>query len=90
MSSNGRRDDEGGKRENGSDMIKVDAITLGALSELFINLSAAWFFAMFLVPFSQDLSIQTRIFLLTADLVFGIVCLGIGIKLRRLKKKYDT
>ena len=71
-------------------MIKVDGIILGALSELFINLSAGWFFSAFLVPFSQDLSIQTRIFLLTVDLVLGIVCLLLGIKLRRLKKKYDA
>lgn len=71
-------------------MIRIDSITLGALSELFINLSAAWFFAMFLAPFSQDLSIQTRIVILTGDLGLGILCLLIGIKLRRLKNKYDN
>lgn len=86
----GRRDDKGSKKQNGAIMIKADSITLGALSELFVNLSAAWFFSAFLVPFSQDLSIQTRIFILTVDLVLGIVCLLLGIKLRRLKKKYDN
>lgn len=90
MSFHGRRDDEGSKRKNGITMIKIDSITLGALSELLINLSAAWFFSAFLVPFSQDLSIQTRIVILTVDLVLGIVCLLLGIKLRRLKKQYDN
>lgn len=90
MFGTGRRNYERGKREDGISMIRVDAITLGALSDLFINLSAAWFFAAALVPFSQDLSIQTRIFVLTFDIMLGIVCLGIGIKLRRMKKKYDN
>lgn len=90
MSCNGRGDDERGKREDGITMIKIDSIILGAVSELFINLSAAWLFSGFFVPFSQELSIQTRIFVLTVDILLGIVCLLVGIKLRRLKKKYDN
>ena len=90
MSSNGRGDDGGSKRQDGIVMIKIDSVTLGALSELFINLSAAWLFTGMLVPFSQDqISFQTRIIVLTGDFLLGILCLGIALWLRRLKKKYE-
>ena len=72
MQPNGRGDDEGSKRENGLTMIKVDPITLGALSELFINLSAAWFFTGILTSFSQDMPVLMRIVLLTVDIGLGI------------------
>lgn len=87
MWSNGRGDNEGSKREDGIEMIKIDSITLGALSELFINLSAAWLFSGFIALFSQEkISIITRIGMLTGDLLLGILCLVIAIKLRRIKK----
>lgn len=89
MQRDGRRDDERDKKEDGIVMIKVDSITLGALSELFINLSAGWFLAATLVPFSQDkISVVAKIVLLTIDIVLGIVFLVFGIKIRRLEKKY--
>lgn len=90
MSFHGRRDNEGSKTEDGITMIKADSITLGALSELFINLSAAWFFTAILTPFSRELSVQMIIVVLTVNLALGILCLEIGIKLRRLKKKYGN
>lgn len=88
MSFYGRGDDEGGKNEDGVGMIKVDSITLGALSELFINLSAAWLFSGFLALFSQEkISFLTRIGMLTGDLLLGILCLVIAIRLRRFKRQ---
>lgn len=70
-------------------MIKIDSVALSVFSELFVNLSAGWFLAATLVPFSQDkISVAAKIVLLTIDLVLGIVFLGIGIKIRRLEKKY--
>ena len=88
MSSNGRRDDEGGKREDGINMKKIDAESLSSFSELFVNLSAAWFFTGILTSFSQDMPILMRIIVLTVDIGLGILCLEIGIRLRRLSKKY--
>ena len=69
-------------------MKKIDEASLSSFSELFINLSAAWFFAGIITSFSQDIPILMRIIVLTVDVVLGIVCLEIGIRLRRLSKKY--
>ena len=71
-------------------MKKIDGASLSSFSELFINLSAAWFFSGFLAPFSENLSAINKISILTGNLTLGIVCLEIGIRLRRLKKKYDN
>lgn len=64
MFGHGRGNDERSKRKDGVVMIKLDSITLDALSELFINLSSAWFFAAALVPFSHDkISVLAKIVL---------------------------
>ena len=71
-------------------MRKIDAASLSSFSELFVNLSAAWFFAAVLTPFSQDLFAIAGIVVLTGNFLLGILCLEIGIRLRRLKKKYGN
>lgn len=90
MSSNVREDNERSEAKDGISMRKIDASTLSSFSELLINLSAAWFFAAIVTPFSQQNDIQTHIIILTGNFILGIVCLELGIRLRRLKKRYGN
>lgn len=71
-------------------MKRIDSVALSVISELFVNLSAGWFLAAFVVPNSSEkLSLAARLGLLTVDLILGIVCLVIALRLRRLEKDYD-
>jgi len=51
---------------------------LSVLSDLFINLAAGWFGAVLIVPNFIKTKSSKNIAVLTADLIFGILCLVIG------------
>lgn len=62
--------------------MRFNPIWSSVLSDLFVNLSAAWFGAAFVVP---NLANQPGWFLvLTGNLLNGIVFLAIAVKLKEL------
>lgn len=60
-----------------------------SLSELFINLSAGWFGAAIIIPFSTEGMLQIHFVFLTVDIVLGILCFVIGYQLKRRNIDYD-
>jgi len=67
--------------------MRPDPLLLAILSELFVNLSAGWFGAAFIVPISSGKIFPIKLDLLTADIIFGIVCLVIAFKVRKIGVK---
>jgi hypothetical protein len=62
---------------------EMDQAWRGALADLSINLSAAWFGAAFITPlFSTPLTVFDTI-LLVVDVVFGILLLRISVTFKR-------
>jgi hypothetical protein len=63
---------------------EMDQAWRDVLGDLSINLSAAWFGAVFITPlFAQPLSLPDAI-LLVVDVMFGILLLRISVTLKRL------
>ena len=56
---------------------------LKALSGLSINLSAAWYAVVFIVPNFSRLSSVANLLVLTIDLIFGTFCLWLSFKIER-------
>jgi len=56
---------------------------LKALSGLSVNLSAAWYTAVFIVPNFSGLNALSNIFILTMDIVLGTLCLWISFELEK-------
>lgn len=67
--------------------MKVDPLLLTISSEVFVDLSAAWFTAVFIVPNFPGLTVPFNLLVLTMDITFGILCVGLAYKFRRLAKK---
>ncbi|MBI3443654.1 hypothetical protein HY008_03205 [Candidatus Woesebacteria bacterium] len=67
-------------------MKRVDPLLTLILSELSVNLSAGWFGAAFIVPFTSQEKIQLNLGILTVDAVMGILFLGVAFKLRKIRK----
>lgn len=59
----------------------MNSVLLNSLADLFINLSAGWFGAAFIVPINVR-NREKRINALIINLVFAIVSLGLAIVLR--------
>jgi len=53
------------------------------LSDLFVNLSAGWFGAVFIIPAFTRNSLAIDLPVLTADLVLGILCLVFSYQLKK-------
>ena len=53
-------------------------------SELFINLSAAWFSAAFIVPALQGFEQKLNLLPLLLNVVFGMVFLELSLRMRRI------
>ncbi len=51
------------------------------ISDLFVNLAAGWFGVVFIVPI-QSKRVKVKFWLLTTNLVLGILCLEIAFLLR--------
>ena len=60
------------------------SVLLIAFSDLFINLSAGWFGAAFIIPIAVIKGRKKRFLALFLNITFGIVALGCGIILREL------
>lgn len=54
------------------------------LSDLFINLSAGWFGVVIIVPNFSEEKGRKKYIVLTADILFGIVCLLLAYLLKLL------
>lgn len=70
-------------------MKKIDPILLLVLSEFWINMGAGWFGVAIIAPLSPQATFPINLWVLTTDVIFGIVSLIIAYKLRKLKEKYD-
>jgi hypothetical protein len=58
------------------------------LSELLVNLAAGWYGAAVIIPFSSGEPITVNLNVLTANIIFGTVCIIIAYKLRiKIKKR---
>lgn len=62
--------------------MKYDTIIFEALADLCINLSAGWFGAAFITPAFSKQSRNVNFAILTVDIIFGILFLGLAILLR--------
>lgn len=62
------------------------SLWLDGIADLFINLSAGWFGAVFIVPVFSDSGLIFSLPVLTGDLVMGILFLVSAIELRKIKK----
>ena len=65
---------------------KIEPGLLIVLSELFVNLAAGWFGAVFIVPNFSGLKLPFNLFVLTMDILLGIFSLVVAFKLRKLSK----
>ena len=70
-------------------MRKIDPAFLLSLSELFINLSAGWFGAAFIVPLSVESISKINLGILTVNVGFGILCFVIGYFLKKRVRNDD-
>ena len=57
------------------------------LSEMFVNLAAGWFGAIFIVPNYMGLKETWNYWVLTEDFVMGIISIMIALRLRLKTKK---
>ncbi len=91
MSSNGRGDDGGGKREDGTSMRfnflnRFDADWFYIGSELSVNLAAGWLGVAFIVPNFSAIHSPFNFLVLTGDILMAILFIVIAFKLRKLSK----
>lgn len=63
-------------------MVKLDPVLLLILSDLFVNLSAAWFGAAFIVPISLRRK-KVKLGVLLLNILFAIISLIVAYILRR-------
>jgi len=72
-------------------MKKIDPVFLLAVSDLLINLSAGWFATVLILPNLAEIHSLSNWFILTGNILAGIVSLYLGYKLRKLQRreKYD-
>lgn len=59
-------------------------LILTILSELFVNLAAGWFAAAFIIPITSKKPKNLNFWLLTINILFGIVCLVLAFLFRRV------
>ena len=64
-------------------LIMLDLVWFGILSDLFINLAAGWFGAVFIVPLQSKRFRQLDWLILTVNLSLGILALIAAFELRR-------
>ena len=67
-------------------MRKPDPLWLEIFSELFVNLAAGWFAAIFAVPNFYGIRSVFDFSILTGNFAAGILSLGLSYRLRRLAK----
>jgi hypothetical protein len=67
-------------------MKRIDSVLLMIFSEFLVNLSAGWFGAALVVPIFSVTS-SFNLYILTADILAGILSLMIAYKLRRFSKE---
>jgi len=67
--------------------MKFDPAWFEIFSELLINLSAGWFGAAFIVPNFAGLTKPTNFWILTANIIFSILCLVLAFRLRKLSRE---
>lgn len=48
------------------------------ISNLFVNLSAGWFAAAFIIPATSKRKVRLSFWLFTTDILFGILCLVVA------------
>lgn len=65
-------------------MVDIRLLALNALADLLIDLSAGWFGVVFVVPIASKRPGKVKLFVLTTNLIFGILALIISIVLRYL------
>lgn len=63
--------------------MKLEPVWLGAISDLFINFSAGWLGAAFIVPNFSEKKGWLKMAVLTFDLSASILFLVVAVKLRR-------
>lgn len=63
--------------------MQLNSTLLSVLSDLFVNLSAGWFGAAFIVPVTSKIS-KLKVWLLIINIGFGIMALVISVILRSL------
>lgn len=68
-------------------MTRIDPIWFLIFSEFFVNLAAGWFGAIFIIPNFSGFKSPFNFFVLTGDILAGIVSLLIAYKLRKLGKE---
>lgn len=69
--------------------ISLRSDVLRAAADLLLNLSAGWIGAVVIAPPFVDFYSRQIQVLLALDLIAGIVCLSLAIKLRRMARTYD-
>ena len=69
-------------------MVLDKKLWLIGVSDLFINLSAGWFGAVFIIPVFSNSSLIYNLPILTGDLIMGILFLVSAIELRKKGNKY--
>lgn len=62
----------------------MDKILLSIVADLLVNVAAGWFGLVFLVPQVEKRRQKRKFFVLTGNILFGIVCLEVAYLLRRL------
>lgn len=62
----------------------MDSVWLNSISDLFIDFSAGWLGAAFIVPNFSERKGWPRFMILTFDLAASILFLVVAVKLRRL------
>ena len=62
-------------------------VLTGILSELLINLAAGWYGVAIIIPISSTEPFAVNLNVLTANIIFGTVCIIISYKLRISIKK---
>ena len=71
-------------------MRKLHPTLFLTVADIFVNLSAGWFGAAFIMPVSYESISNISLVALTVDLVFGTLCFVIAYKLRKIKSnKHD-
>lgn len=64
--------------------MKIDPVWFTVISDLFVNLSAGWFGVVLIAPNFLTKKSPLKYFLLTSDIVAGIVSLVIAFELKKI------
>jgi hypothetical protein len=68
--------------------MKSNCVFFSVVGDLFINLSAGWFGAAFIVPAISQKPILINFAILTVDFILGMVFLVIAFKIKERGEKY--